>query len=216
MCARSEEAGSAPATDTNSSSSAAVSASLPIIEPNRWTTGSAPASPPTVTSRLAASPSGPVGDHSLCRDQLVRREPPAAAQQAKPAAEHLAADPDRGAAAARDRYFVFGQGGVEVAEPEAGTHGDQAIRDRQRIHRRQVQHHPGARRAPSEVVPSAPYRDLDIRATRERDRRDYVLGRPAQHNGLRAHVVEARDLRPANLVVSRGAGKDDLAVQSRR
>ena len=27
----------------------------PIMEPNRWTTGSAPASPPTVTSRLAAS-----------------------------------------------------------------------------------------------------------------------------------------------------------------
>jgi hypothetical protein len=45
MCARSDEAGSAPATDTNSSSSAAVSISLPVIEPNRWTTGSAPTSP---------------------------------------------------------------------------------------------------------------------------------------------------------------------------
>src|SRR4029453_5993017 len=59
MCARSEEGASAPATETNSSSSAAVSVSLPIIEPNRWTTGSAPASPPTVTSRLAASLPGP-------------------------------------------------------------------------------------------------------------------------------------------------------------
>ena len=158
----------------------------------------------------------PVGQHHLCRDHLVRCEPPAAAQQAKPAAECLAADPDRGAAAGRDRDFVLGQGGVEVAEPEAGSHGGQAVRDLQGMHRREVQHHPGARRAPSEVVPSAPHRDLDTRATRERDRLDHVLGRPAQHHGPRAHVVKARDLRPANLVVSRGAGKDDLALQSRR
>jgi Luciferase-like monooxygenase len=55
----------------------------------------------------------------------------------------------------------------------------------QRMHRREVQHHPGARRAPSEVVPSAPYRDLDTRATRERDRLGHVRGRPAKHYGAK-------------------------------
>jgi hypothetical protein len=64
MCELSEDTGWVPATETNSSSSAAVSVSLPSIEPNRWTTGSAPRSPPTVTSRLAASLSGLGGDHS--------------------------------------------------------------------------------------------------------------------------------------------------------
>src|ERR671914_453104 len=183
MCARSDDAGSALATDTNSSSSAAVSVSLPIIEPNRWTTGSVPASPPTVTSRLAASSSGPIGDHScqaaISRDarswghlrwnevaagsgtvRSVRRvttprpwAPAPGAQQPKPAAERLAADPDRGAAAGRDRDSVLRQGDVEVAEPEAGPHDGQAVRDVQRMHRPEVQHHPGARRAPREVVP---------------------------------------------------------------
>jgi hypothetical protein len=167
MCARSEEAGAAPVTDTNSSSRAAGLGLGADHRAEQVDHGSAPASPPTVTSRLAASASGPgrrpalpgvdqrrcapggpreverggrglgqraereardhaeaqgaraaerpeqvlvavlvalqhpaVGEHHLGRDHLVRREPPAAAKQAKPAAEGLAADPDRGAAAA--------------------------------------------------------------------------------------------------------------------
>jgi len=165
---------------------------------------------------LVALHHSPVGQHHLCRDELVRGESLAATQQSKPAAECLAGDPDRGAAAARDRDFASGQSGVEVAEPEAGPHSGQAARDLQEVHRREVQHHPGARRAPSEVVPSAPYRDLDTRATSERDRLGHVLGRAARHHGPRADMVEARNLRPAHRVVSRGAGEDDLALESRR
>ena len=134
---------------------------------------------------LVALHHAPVGQHHLGRDQLVRRQPPATAQQAEPAAERLAADPDRGAAAGRDRDFVPGQGGVEVAEPEAGPHGRRTVRDLEGIHRPEVQDHPGARRAPSEVVASAPHRDRDTRAAREGERLGHVLGRPAQHDGLR-------------------------------
>ena len=66
---------------------------------------------------------------------MIRREPPTAAQEAKPAAERLASDPDRRAAAARDRDVVLGKGGLEVAEPEAWPHAGQAVRDLQGMHR---------------------------------------------------------------------------------
>jgi hypothetical protein len=47
---------------------------------------------------------------------------------------------------------------------------------------------------------------------RKRDRLDHVRGSPAKHYGLRANAVEAGNRRPANLVVSRGTGTDDLAL----
>jgi hypothetical protein len=157
----------------------------------------------------------PVGQRDLRRDQLVRRKSPAATQQAEPAAEHLAADADRGAAAGRERDVVPGEGGVEVSEPAARSHGGQPVRDPHGTHQPQVQDHPAAGRAAGEVVPSTPHRHVETRATGERDRLDHVIGRPAQHHRLRAHIVEASDLRPANLVIARGAGKYDLALQGR-
>ena len=133
---------------------------------------------------LVALHHAPVGQHHLGRDQLVRRQPPATAQQAEPAAERLAADPDRGAAAGRDRDFVLGQGGVEVAEPEAGPHGRRTVRDLEEFIGPRSRTIPGPDERPAKSW--LRHRDRDTRAAREGERLGHVLGRPAQHDGLRA------------------------------
>ena len=146
---------------------------------------------------------------------MVRRQPPATAQQAEPAAERLAADPDRGAAAGRDRDFVLGQGGVEVAEPEAGPHGRRTVRDLEEFIGPRSRTIPGPDERPAKSWP--PLRT----ATAIRERRAKASA-SATSSGVRhsttacGRIVEARDLGPANLVVSRGAGKDDLSLHSCR
>ena len=132
-----------------------------------------------------------VGEHDLSTDEAVARETVRAPQQADPAAEREAGDPDRRSAAGRDGSPVRVQCRVHLRESSAGPHGGESVVGHgDVVHRAQVEHDPVARRSPREAVAAAARRDAQARGSRVTDRPRDVRRRATADDELRMRVPE--------------------------
>jgi hypothetical protein len=157
---------------------------------------------------LVALDDAPVGEHGARGDELVRGEAMRATEDAQTAAEGQAGDPDGRPAAPDDGAITGGERVVDLGEARTGANGHRAVGDRHLIHAARVDDDAGRRRASGEAVAAAAQRHaspfLSCRCERLRD----VLGHPTTHQGVRTHIVEASDLRPARRLVP-GRARDE-------
>ena len=162
---------------------------------------------------LVAVDDAAVGEHHPCGDELVAGQPVLAAEDPQPAAEHEAGDPDRRAAARRDRHAVRIERVIDVAEPCAGADRRHPVADRHAVDRGDVDQHPLGRGAAGEAVPAGAHRQLESAAAGGRDRLGHVGGRRAARDRLRPEVVEEPERRPATASYPSVPGTQDAHAE---
>lgn len=104
---------------------------------------------------LVAREDAAVREDDRRSEEMIGGQAMFAAEDAEPAAEREAGDPDGRSVSGRDRQSILVQSVVHVAEPGPRADGRDAVRDRYRAHRAHVYDDPFGRRAAGEAVSSA-------------------------------------------------------------
>jgi hypothetical protein len=135
-----------------------------------------------------------VGRDELDREQVVDGQPVLGHQPAEAAAERKAGDARRGDHASGHDQPVLGGSVVQLTPDHTALRGGGRLFgiDRDPLHLGEVDHQAAVRHsAAGDVVATAADRDLEPGSTRERERRDDVVGRPAAGDQAWPAVDEA-------------------------